>query len=263
MSLRAHITASCGSSLFGVYLRYVSVLRWKNSSMCSSLTAPHGGITLAKRISGSQHHIVSNSYKVVRAPRRLRSHWPPHRSATAQRPQAPCPAHSYHTVPPAHKFRRAPLEMSQAMQCQLRSLKPPRSSHFIATFYSPSSTSRTSGRHVCTTAPRARLHSAPPPPPGLEDQAHLSSSHGIPVKAAPVRPRTHTSTSVPSLQPHVSITQVGTHRDRSSATYKRSASTARAGTHHAIGADPRARRGPFPKIRALVLSMVKFGHSQT
>ena len=46
-----------------------------------------------------------------------------------------------------------------------------------ATIYSPSSTSRTSDR----------LHSAPPPPPGLEDQAHLSSSHGIPLIAAPVR----------------------------------------------------------------------------
>ena len=30
---------------------------------------------------------------------------------TAQRFQAPCPAHSYHTAPSAHKFRRVPLEM--------------------------------------------------------------------------------------------------------------------------------------------------------
>ena len=49
---------------------------------------------------------------------------------------------------------------------------------------------------------------------------------------------------------------------RSSATYKRSASTALAGTHHAIGADPRAGRGPFPKPRALVLSMVRFGQAK-
>ena len=55
---------------------------------------------------------------------------------------------------------------------------------------------------------------------------------------------------------------MGTHADRSSATYKRSASTALAGTHHAIGADPRAGRGPFPKPRALVLSMVKFGQAK-
>ena len=31
---------------------------------------------------------------------------------------------------------------------------------------------------------RARLHSAPPPPPGLENYAHLCASHGIPVKTA-------------------------------------------------------------------------------
>ena len=33
-----------------------------------------------------------------------------------------------------------------------------------------------------------------------------------------------------------------------------------AGTHHAIGADPRAGRGPFPEPRALVLPMVKPGY---
>ena len=52
------------------------------------------------------------------------------------------------------------------------------------------------------------------------------------------------------------------HADRSSATYERSASTSQAGTHHAIGADPRAGRGPFPKPRALVLSMVRFGQAK-
>ena len=77
-----------------------------------------------------------------------------------------------------------------------------------------------------------------------------------------MRPRLHTSTSASSPQPHVSTTQVGTHADSSTATYKRSASTAPAGTHHAIGADPRAGRGPFPKPQALVLSMVKFGHTK-
>ena len=80
-----------------------------------------------------------------------------------------------------------------------------------ATTYSPSSTSRTSDRHEGTTAPRARLQSAPQPPPGLENYAHLCASHGIPVKAAPVRPRLRTSNSVPSLQPHVCTTQVGPH----------------------------------------------------
>ena len=115
----------------------------------------------------------------------------------------------------------------------------------VVTIYSPSSTSCTSDRHVCTTAPRARLHSAPPPQPGLEGQAHLSSSHGIPVKAAPVRLVLHTPTSVPSLQPHVSATQMGTHPVRSATTGKRSAGT-----------------GPFPKPRALVLPVVKFGQSK-
>ena len=66
----------------------------------------------------------------------------------------------------------------------------------------------------------------------------------------------------PSPQSHISTTQVGTHAYSSTAIYKRSASTAQAGTHHAIGADPRAGRGPFPKPRAQVPSTVKFGHTK-
>ena len=42
-------------------------------------------VFLTTRVSGPQHYIVSNSYKLVRAPRRLCSYWPPHRSPTAQR----------------------------------------------------------------------------------------------------------------------------------------------------------------------------------
>ena len=49
---------------------------------------------------------------------------------------------------------------------------------------------------------------------------------------------------------------------RSSATHRRSASTALAGTHRAIGADPRAGRGPFPKPRSVVLPMVNFGQAK-
>ena len=135
-----------------------------------------------------------------------------------------------------------------------RSVPPPTHGHAhsaslpqpsdIATINSPSSTSRTSDR-----------------PPGLEGQAPLSSPHGILVKAAPVRPRSQTPTPVPSLQPHATTTQVGTHPVRTSPTCKRRASTALAGTHHAIGADPRKGTGPFPKPRALVLPMLKFGQS--
>ena len=96
----------------------------------------------------------------------------------------------------------------------------------------------------------------------LEKYALLCASHGIPFKAALVRPRLCTSISVTPLQPHVSTTQVGTHPVRSAATYKRSASTALAGTHNPVGAGPRAGGGPFPKPRALVLPVVKFGQAK-
>ena len=55
---------------------------------------------------------------------------------------------------------------------------------------------------------------------------------------------------------------MGTHADSSSAAYKRSASTALAPTQHAIGAELRVGRGPFPQPRTLVLSMVRFGHTK-
>ena len=61
---------------------------------------------------------------------------------------------------------------------------------------------------------------------------------------------------------HVSTTQVGTHRVRSATTYRRSASTALAGTHNPVGADPRSGTGPFPTPRAIVLPVVKFGQSK-
>ena len=119
----------------------------------------------------------------------------------------------------------------------------------------PCSASHASDGHEHTSAPRLSLQ----PPPGLEKHARHYASHGIPVKAAPVRPRLCTSTSVTPPQPHVSTTQVGTHPVRSATTCKRSACTALAGTHNPVGADPRAGTGPFPKPRALVLPMVKFG----
>ena len=68
--------------------------------------------------------------------------------------------------------------------------------------------------------------------------------------------------SITPPQPHVSTTQVGTHPVRSATTGKRSASTALAGTHNPVGADPRAGTGRFPKPRALVLPVVTFGQSK-
>ena len=128
------------------------------------------------------------------------------------------------------------------------------------------SISSASGGDVRTPVPRAQLNGTPPPPPGLEVQAPMSSLHGILVKATPMRHRclylVTCVTSAPSLQARVSTTQVGTHAARSSATHKRSASTALAGTHAAIGADPRAGRGPFPKPRPVVLPMVSFGQAK-
>ena len=129
----------------------------------------------------------------------------------------------------------------------------------IAALCSPSSASRASDGHEDTTAPRV----SPQPPPGLEKYARQCASHGIPVKAAPVRPRLCTFISVTPPQPHGSTTQVGTYPVRSATTYKRSASTALAGTHNPVGADPRAGTGPFPKPRALVLPMVKIWAIQT
>ena len=81
-------------------------------------------------------------------------------------------------------------------------------------------------------------------PPFPEKYARQYASHGIPVRAAPVRPRLCTSTTVTPPQPHVSTTQVGTRPVRSATTYKRSASTALAGTHNPVGADPPAGTGP-------------------
>ena len=106
--------------------------------------------------------------------------------------------------------------------------------------------------------PRALLQ----PPPGLEQLAppsssatgsHLCTSHGIPVKAAPLRPQLRPAISVTPPQPPACTAHVGTHHARSATTGKRSASTALAGTHNIVDTDLRAGTGPFPKPRALVL----------
>ena len=116
MSVPTHITACFCISLWCLPSS-LSVLRWKNTRMCGRLLAPLSGITLTARAIHSLHYTLTNSYKMVRAPR-LCSHWLPHRRLTALRPQAPCPAHSYHTVPSAHKFLRAiimPTSLAEAL----------------------------------------------------------------------------------------------------------------------------------------------------
>ena len=105
--------------------------------------------------------------------------------------------------------------------CNAGSASPPNPPD-IATLCSPSSASHASDGHEDTTVPCV----LPQPPPGLKRYARQYASHGIPVKASPVRPRLCTSTSVTPPQQHVSTTQVGTHPVRSATTYKRSASTA-------------------------------------
>ena len=120
---------------------------------------------------------------------------------------------------------------------------------------------------VRTLAPRALLQPPPgleqyAPPPGLAIDAHSRTPHGIPVKAALLRPRLRSAISVTLPQPPACTVHVGTHHARSATTGKRSASTALAGTHILADTDPRAGTGPFPKPRALVLPLVHFGQSK-
>ena len=117
--------------LFGVCPRCPSVLIWTNLKACDSLLAPLSGITLPTRAIRSQHYILSNSYKLVRAPRLLCRCRPPHECHMVQRLQVLCPAHRLHLVLPILRFRRAPPALSQVTFCQLRSLRLPRSSPLL------------------------------------------------------------------------------------------------------------------------------------
>ena len=130
-----------------------------------------------------------------------------------------------------------------------------------ATICSPSSTSRTSERHACTTTPRARLHSAPPPPPGLEDMPTYAPHMGSllkqrrcdPVCIHPPQFRPCSHMSVPPKWEHILyVHQLPT----------KGVQAPPLRDPPCIGADPRAGRGPFPKPRALVLSMVRFGQTK-
>ena len=156
-------------------------------------------------------------------------------------------------------FSNGPFDRqgSSSAQCDTGSASPPQPPD-IATTCSLSSSSVDRDGHVHTTAPHVLLQ----PPPGLENSACQHSSHGIPVKAALVRPRLCTAISVTPPQPHVSTTHVRTHPVRPATTGKRSACTVLAGTHNPVDADPGAGNGPFPQPRALVLPLVKFGQSK-
>ena len=71
----------------------------------------------------------------------------------------------------------------------------------IAATCTLSSSSLDSDGHVRTMAPRVLLQPPPgleqyAPPPGLDNDAHLCASHGIPVKAALLRPRLCSAISV-------------------------------------------------------------------
>ena len=104
MSVLTLTTARCSISLWCLPSSF-SVLRWKNCRMCGRHLAPLSGITLTTRAIRSQHYTLSNSYKLVRAPRLLCRCRPPHYSHMVQRLQALCPAHRLHTVPPSPKVQ--------------------------------------------------------------------------------------------------------------------------------------------------------------
>ena len=114
----------------------------------------------------------------------------------------------------------------------------------------PATVTRTQRSHVCYHSRLSRSM-----PVSAPHMVYLfKRSRWDLVCVHPSQSRTHSH--------NVSTTQVGTHPVRSATTYKRSASTALAGTHNLVGAAPRAGTGPFPKPRALVLPVVKFGQSK-
>ena len=135
-------------------------------------------------------------------------------------------------------FSNDPLDRqgSSSAHCNAGSASPSHPAD-IAALCSPSSASCASDSHADTTAPRV----SPQPPQGLEKYARQYASHGIPVKAAPVRPRLCTSISVPSCC--------------ASIRYLQKECMYRPG--------PRAGSGPLPKPRAPVLPMVKSGQAKS
>ena len=123
--MSVHTTALCSICLFGVCPCCLPVLTRTNFRACGCLLAPLSGITLTIRPIRSQHHILSNSYKLVRAPRPLCRCRPPHKNHMMQRLRVLCPAHRPRSVLPIHRFGWAPPALSQMTSCQLRSLRLP------------------------------------------------------------------------------------------------------------------------------------------
>ena len=114
-------------------------------------------------------------------------------------------------------------------------------------------------RHPFCQSPPSLLgaHVAPLPPPGLEQPAPSS------VIATQSQSLTNASSShCPTLQQTASTTHVGTHPVRPGGA-KRSASTAYAGTHNSNVPCPRTEVAPFPKLNAVILPVINFGHSTT
>ena len=95
------------SSLRPLLFRCLPSLSFCAHMACDSLLAPLSGITLPTRAIRSQHYILFNSYKLVRAPRLLCRCRPPHECHMVQRLQVLCPAHRLHLVLPILRFRRA------------------------------------------------------------------------------------------------------------------------------------------------------------
>ena len=204
--------------------------------MCGCLLAPQGGITLTTRAIRSHNYTLSNSCKLVRAPRLLCRCWPPHENHMVQRLQALCPAHRSHTevqTGPTRTFTNdllsatlaeAATQLSFAAfleRCIFVHASPPPHlpiptvsldvarqtfSHtaasrdvstqlsFMESLASPSSldalcpvcaapTKPASDNHEDTTAPCV----LPQPTASLEWYAHSCTTHGTPVKKAPVK----------------------------------------------------------------------------
>ena len=132
-----HTSQLVAASAYSVSVFIVfSVPKWTNFRTCGfrtcgCLLAPLSGITLTTRAIRSQHYILSNSYKLVRAPCLLCRCRPPHESHMVQRLQVLCPAHRSHSVLPILRFRWTPPALSQVTFCQLRSLRLPRSSPLL------------------------------------------------------------------------------------------------------------------------------------